>query len=131
MKALLLLGFCFLSYTGIGQSDNGMGKDSFLKKLKELEIENFVKNKTGAFLAHLPAGYKVNIIHANKQGYAYTAVVTLPDHPYLEIYLHYYRFLYTNPNSFFRKKQHRQLKMEKVHEINIYHEFLCINGCDD
>jgi hypothetical protein len=130
MKALVLLSLFFSTLTVSGQVDTAGSKDPLVEKLKELEMENFVKKKTAVFLEQLPAGYKLNIIHANKQGYAYTAVISFPERPYLEIYLHYYRFLYTNPNSFFKKKQRRQLKMEKVSEINIYQEFMCVNGCD-
>jgi hypothetical protein len=131
MKALLLLSLCFLTKVGRGQDQPDKGKDSLVEKLKDLELEGFVKNKTALFLENLPAHYKVAITKANKQGYSYTATITLPERPYLEIYLHYYGFAYTNPNSFLKKKQRRQLRMEKVNEINIYNEFLCINGCDD
>jgi hypothetical protein len=130
MKALLLLSLCFLTKVGRGQDLADKGKDSLVEKLKDLELEGFVKNRTALFLENLPAHYKVSITRANKPGYTYTATITLPERPYLEINLHYYAFVYTNPNSFLKKKQRRQLRMEKVSEINIYHEFLCINGCD-
>lgn len=130
MKALLISIFCFLFLAVTGQDDSAGVKDELVEKLKELELDKFVKNKTAAFLSVLPAGYKLEITPANKRGYAYTAVVTLPERPYLEIYLHYYGFVHTNPNSFLKKKQRRQLRLERVSEINIYNEFMCVNGCD-
>jgi hypothetical protein len=130
MKALLISICCLLFLAGNGQEDSASVKDTLVEKLKELELDKFVKHKTETFLSLLPAGYKLEITPANKRGYAYTAVVTMPERPYLEIYLHYHGFVYTNPNSFLKKKQRRQLRMERISEINIYHEFMCVNGCD-
>ena len=106
-------------------------KDQVIAFLEKLDLEKFDKKSTGDFLKALPVSYKLEIQPSDKRGYTYRSYVSIPGKPYVEIYLYYRGFQFTNPNSFFKKKQQRQVKMERMSEINIYNEFLCINGCDD
>lgn len=131
MKLVFSCMLMLVSYFAFTQSKTTHEKDSLVGVLSKMDLEQFEKKKTNYFISRIPSNYQVEIITSNNFNYPYTAILKFPDRPYVEIRLLYEKLKHTNPNSISMRKVARQLKKETIQKLEIYDEYLCVNGCDD
>ena len=129
-----LIFFCLsllISNCAFCQDKEVTKRDSLVKVLDSIDLEQFEKKKTSHFVSRIPSNYEVEIVSSNNFNYPYTAILTFPDRPYVEVRLLYERLAHTNPNSICRRKIRKQFKREKIEKVQLYDEYQCIKGCDD
>lgn len=131
MKPFFSVILILISVFAFNQNKGTIERDSMVKALTHVDLEQFEKKKTISFILQLPSNYKVEISSSNNFNYPYTAVLKFPDRPYVEIHMLYDQLRYTNPNSMFRRKIAKQLKREILQKVKIYDEYMCVNGCDE
>lgn len=131
MRPVFLYTLLLISHHAFNQSREVHEKDSLVKVLDTIDLEQFQKKRTDHFLKHIPSNYKVEISTSTNFNYPYTAILKFPDRPYVEIRLLYERLAYTNPNSMFSRKIAKRLKKEIIQKVEIYDEYQCVNGCGD